>query len=495
MPAVTDACGVDTRANALYDELIAGITIDIPDIDLSAFELPDLTDVAVTPLTNAQLTTGVVGGVGIFDVLMSSVKAHLLEQFDKGRITGAEYVKAYIELTQAAMANGTQFLLQKDISFWQAQGAKLAAFTAKITAAVAAAQYELTQANAVTAKAEIALTKMKLSTESMNFCTTKYNLETIMPLQSAQLTAQNLKIGADKDNVVSDTAIKAYNLTAMLPSQKAQVEAETLKITADKDISAFNLSDILPSQKAQIDAETTKIGADKLLVDGKAAIDTYNLTNILPKELAKITQEVVNLTTEGLIQTFNLSSMLPMQLLLLTEQKEKAAVETDISTYNLASMLPAQMAQIEAQTSNLTKEGLISTYNLTYMLPAQKSLLEAQTANQTSQTTAQAYQTTNILPEQVKLIKEQMEVQRAQTMNTRSDGATTIVGSVGKQKDLYTQQITSYQRDSEVKAAKLFTDAWITQKTIDEGLLAPTGFQNTSVDAVLTKIKTNNSLT
>lgn len=93
------------------------------------------------------------------------------------------------------------------------------------------------------------------------------------------------------------------------------------------------------------------------------------------------------------------------------------------------------------------------------------------------------------------LIVEQTEVQRAQTMNTRLDGVTTVTGAIGKQKDLYTQQITSYMRDSELKAAKIFADAWITQKTLDEGLTAPTNFTNATVDIVLSKIRTNNTLT
>lgn len=93
------------------------------------------------------------------------------------------------------------------------------------------------------------------------------------------------------------------------------------------------------------------------------------------------------------------------------------------------------------------------------------------------------------------LIIEQTEVQRAQTMNTRLDNVTTVTGAIGKQKDLYTQQIASYIRDSELKAAKIFADAWITQKTLDEGLVAPTNFTNATVDIVLTKIRTNNSLT
>ena len=45
-----------------------------------------------------------------------------------------------------------------------------------------------------------------------------------------------------------------------------------------------------------------------------------------------------------------------------------------------------------------------------------------------------------------------------------------------------------------IKAARIFSDAWITQKTIDEGLTAPTGFTNASLDQVLLAIKVNNEI-
>lgn len=90
-------------------------------------------------------------------------------------------------------------------------------------------------------------------------------------------------------------------------------------------------------------------------------------------------------------------------------------------------------------------------------------------------------------------LSEQGEASRAQTMDTRSDGVT-VVGLMGKQKELYDQQITSYQRDAEVKAGKLWIDAWITMKTIDEGLLPPDQFTNTEINEVLATLKTNNLL-
>lgn len=160
----------------------------------------------------------------------------------------------------------------------------------------------------------------------------------------------------------------------------------------------------------------------------------------------------------------------------------------------------AQIAVIKAKLEAIAlRYGIAESYYRMRNTEAEYALLKMKVATEDATycaTVAQKdqvdYTTKNILPAQKALTQEQVETARAQTMDTRSDGSTPVRGSVGKQKDLYTQQITSYQRDSEVKAAKLFTDAWITQKTIDEGLLAPNGFTNNSLDQVLVVLKRNN---
>lgn len=84
--------------------------------------------------------------------------------------------------------------------------------------------------------------------------------------------------------------------------------------------------------------------------------------------------------------------------------------------------------------------------------------------------------------EQKGLVHEQMEGQRAQTLDTRQDGQSRnitvtlpdgtleprIAGLLGVQNYLYRQQIISYRDDSQVKAGKLFSDLWMTMKTIDD---------------------------
>ena len=321
------SCGAEAEGNSLFQTLTAGVSFEIPQIDVTgpSFQIPGGMDSElykeVTRIANSELTTTTLDGTGTFDVLMRGFKAHLKEEYNQSRITGAEYTKAYTALVESAMAQSVQFLLGKDASFWQAMSAQIQAITAKLQLETARVRHTTAQLEALNQEATFALTKMRLANENMQYCIGKFNHEQMLPAQ---------KTGQD---IANRTAV--YNLDMIMPLQK------------------------------------------------------------------------VGLEHSNSIALFNLQTM---------------------------------------------------------------------------------------LPQQYELLVEQTEVQRAQTLDTRSDGIT-VVGSVGKQKDLYSQQIKSFQRDSELKAAKLFADAWTVQKTVDEGFVAPANFQNPSLDSVLGHIKTNNNLT
>lgn len=290
------SAGSEIVANALFPVLVAGENFTFPTIDLSLpiFQQPGTTGPihgAITPIEISEFTSGAVGGDGAFDLIMTSLKAHLKEEYTQSRISGAEYTKAYIGLVQSAMSTAAQLLLSKDQAYWQAL---------------------LVQQQAMVAEVE---------------------------------------------------------------AVKARVELETARYAL---------------VRAQYEAATTKAN--------------YALMKI--------------------------------------------KIATEDATYG-----------------NLVGQGKGITFTNDFLLPLQRNLLQ-----------------------------EQIEVNRAQTLNTRTDGQT-VVGQLGKQKDLYNQQITSYQRDAELKATKLFTDSWITQKTIDEGILAPNNFTNATLDVVLTKLRTNLALT
>ena len=320
------SCGAEAEGNSLFQTLTAGVSFEIPQIDVTgpSFQIPGGMDSElykqVTRIANSELTTTTLDGTGTFDVLMRGFKAHLKEEYNQSRITGAEYTKAYTALVESAMAQGVQFLLGKDASFWQAMSAQIQAITAKLQLETARVRHTTAQLEALNQEATFALTKMRLANENMQYCIGKFNHEQMLPAQ---------KTGQD---IANRTAV--YNLDMIMPLQKVGLEHS-------------------------------------------------NSTAL-----------------------FNLQTM---------------------------------------------------------------------------------------LPQQHELLVEQTEVQRAQTLDTRSNGIT-VVGTVGKQKDLYSQQIVSYQRDSELKAAKLFADAWTVQKTVDEGFVAPANFQNPSLDSVLGRIKINNHL-
>lgn len=289
--------GADAIANSILGILTTGVSFTVPAVDLSEaqFSQPATTGelyATIDPIDLDELTTGTVGGDGVFDKLMVSLTAHLQVEFEAARISGAEYTKAYLGVVQAALAAAQQFVLGKSQAYWSA------------------------------------------------------------------------------------VLVRAQAQAANIAATTARVELEGARINIIR---------------AQYESETARVN--------------YGLTKI------------------------------------------KIAVE-------------------DATYSNLTLQG-----------------------------NGIEFTNENILPKQATLVAEQGEAARAQTMNTRSDNATTVVGVLGKQKDLYTQQIASYQRDSEQKVAKIFSDAWITQKTIDEGLTAPSQFNNANVDAVLTKIRASHNLT
>lgn len=86
---------------------------------------------------------------------------------------------------------------------------------------------------------------------------------------------------------------------------------------------------------------------------------------------------------------------------------------------------------------------------------------------------------------QITLVEEQIDAARAQTKDTVLGGITPVVGILGSQKQLYDQQRQSYVHDSMNKAAKLLSDAWTTQKTVDDGWTPPGAFLNTYIDPAL----------
>jgi hypothetical protein len=304
--------GGEIVADDLMVALLTGedVTIPVIDLDSTEFQIPGDTNSdaysVLHKLTNADLTTGSITGTGTFDKLMVGVAAQLKGEFDNNRITGAEYTKAYIGITQSALSIAAQFLLGKDSAYWQAVQAQALAVTARLQLQTAKIQNAAAKLEAMNVKATFALNKLKLAT-----------------------------------------------------------------------------------------------------LDSEYATSTYNLNNILPKQNDVLEQQVLS-------------------------------------------------AVKDAQTKD---------YTYAYILPIQRLIAQ-----------------------------EQAESARAQTMDVRSDNITAVAGSIGRQNELYAQQVVSYQKDSQLKAAKVFSDVWITCRSIDEGFPLPVQFDTAATQAAMQAIITANGL-
>ena len=234
---------------------------------------------------------------------------------------------------------------------------------------------------------------------------------------------------------------------------------------------------------ARVELETAKVRHALMYIEANTAEANFGLTTM------RLANEDVTYDSN----LFRYTNLMPLEEGMAIKQNTGLEIQNNTGTYNLSNILPAQLAGLVAD--NTTK-----TYTNSNILPEQWALLQEQVSNAGIEGRTGEYNLANILPqqftnlkEQETLIREQMEVQRAQTQDLRSDNLS-VLGSVGKQKELYSQQIDSYKRDAELKAAKVFSEAWTVMKTVDEGLQPPAAFANANLQTILDTIKTNNNL-
>ena len=274
----------------------------------------------------------------------------------------------------------------------------------------------------------------------------------------ARIDLENTKLDyftkkATAKTAAADFAVKKMQL-ALMDQDFCQKLLEKAALQLDVEAKQFNNTNMLPLQQTQLEEAINQVRAVISGIGWDNTLKQSEVEDMQPKRIEMLDSEMQSAVIDRTMKQFQMDEILPWQAKLTQEQAEAARAQT---VGNRSDGTP--VAGVIGWDSR-TKE-----FTLDYLLPAQHQM-----------------------------VLEQVEGARAQTMDTRSDGTTPVVGLIGKQKDLYSQQITSYQRDAEVKAAKMFIDTWVTQKTIDEGLLAPTSLQNASIDTVMQRIKTNNNL-
>lgn len=266
--------GAEVVADALMDSLLVGETFTVPSVNFNdpAFSFPSIVNnplyAQIAKLTNEDLTTRTVGGSGTYDAIMQSQAVHLQQEFTAGRITGAEYAKAYVALAQSAGSQAVQYLLGKDQAYWAGVIAQGQALTAKVQLETAKAQLAIALIEVNNQRATYALNKIRLANEDAQYGINKYNLDKLLPAQHAQLTAQ----------------------TSLTTKQTAAIDEEILIKKQQVLVSVAEVG-IAQAKLVNIPKEGAMLDAQKLSVEKNTAVAEYNLTNLLPAQLTLVKEQ------------------------------------------------------------------------------------------------------------------------------------------------------------------------------------------------------------
>ncbi len=284
---------------------------------------------------------------------------------------------------------------------------------------------------------------------------------------------------------------------AEIKATEALIELEKVKMETQKAIFDMQNSG---AEYALTKMNLSKADADYALIRSKNESETFNRNWLLPADLAlKQFEREEILPAEAAIAKIKHQRVLPSEAALNEyNHREILPIERATAEYNLDTVMPQAVAIEKFKLDRVMIVNLAQEqHKLNRQMPAQTALIDEQKEAMRAQTLDNRSDAltpvTGIMGRQRTLLSEQGEAERAKTLDTRTDAAA-VVGSIGTQKDLYSEQINSFVKDAQHKTAKMYLDSWITQKTLDEGLLAPDEFSNANVDEVMVHVRANNNL-
>lgn len=317
---------IEDRSKELLEKLTTGLDFSIPNVDFDdkAFKIPDsLLDAlqkVPEPLTIGLLTERKIDGDGAFDAVMTALKSHLKLEYDEGRITGAEYSKAYIAMLQSALQFAVQYLISRDNAYYQALGAQTQALISSINVYKAKVELAIAQAQAHQNKAEYANRVLGLGAVEK---------QTLLTNAQTSKTTEEVKL------VTSQTA-RTEQDTKLTEANTSKVGKESLLVEAQTSQTAENTK--------LVTANTGKVGKEALLIEAQTT-QTEENTKLVTANIAKTGEETRLVGTQILVQT--------QQKELLKEQTEAAhsqTSDTKLDKSPVSGSIGKQTALIQAQT-------------------------------------------------------------------------------------------------------------------------------------------------
>jgi len=384
---------------------------------LPVLEEINVSATALAPNINF-LTTTAIDGTGVFDVLMKTVKLHLTEEYDAGRVSGVEYTQVYLGALTAVLQQSVTYLLNHqseekinaEVGLIRQQTITELANTSdslplnlgfnatadveglvKSKKDIDVLQASLVTSQIATADAEKALTGQKIVTELAQTGDSLEDVPSIYGYNHETVVAGLIKLQKDKvtqEGLLVTSQIAASDLEGHLVGQKIVTElAQTGDDLTDVKLADFGyntesaVSGLIKSQKDKVlkeadlvDSQIQSTETEKALIGQKIITelsqtcdtladalsdygfnDTFNISGIVKAQKDKILSEGLLVDT----QTESMTSEID-----LTGQKiisELANTSTDISKavlkYGFNNELNIVSGLIATQATKVLKEG------------------------------------------------------------------------------------------------------------------------------------------
>ncbi len=192
-------------------------------------------------ITVGDFTTETLDGTGVFDVMMRSVQAHVVNEGQSGRITGTEYANVYLGSLQTAMTHGMELLFGKDKLTLELQMLEIQRDRAQIEKETAEVQQALMQAQVskIGVEMELAeLEKLKITADTARIDAQSALLarqEANGEKEGLVLDAQACKLKAEYDLILQQVA-KAAEETGLLAQKTVSEQAQTQNVADETSV-------------------------------------------------------------------------------------------------------------------------------------------------------------------------------------------------------------------------------------------------------------------
>ena len=205
-----------------------------------------------------DLTGGEVAGAGLFDELQRTSKAHLVDEYNAGRITGTDYATAYLGVMQSNLQVASQYVLQYQLTNQQ----------------ILVLQEQVEQAKKQNELLELQKEQLRLANE-----TAQYNLDNMLPAQYEGILEQNKTAVQNTLNTITQGDL--------LAKQIIQLDAQI---------------DLTGKQEAMVDSQILTEQANTTLPTGGLTKATYDKT-LVEEQLLNQKLETEKAQTIGTVDT------------------------------------------------------------------------------------------------------------------------------------------------------------------------------------------------